>query len=328
MKSTYNIHGFYVEVASDHPVPFEMIDQDLQTFRIQNGYRSKNAVKFKISILPEKPNGTAYPADFSEYQYLSSQFWKTPNGIVSRYGRSLITVINNPKKREIKAALVLEPSLFPDPAYHYCFTQPLSPWFKQKGLFFLHAGCISDEKRNGILLVGHSRAGKSTLSLAAVRAGFKFLSDEQPILSAAGGRLIVYSFPRQIRLDRPVAGLFSELKPILKSTADERIVFRIEQIWPRSITVSCKPKVLIFPKFHRRGSLKISPLPPSEALSRILQDDHFIWYLNGPWKKVSEEHLSLVSKLVQKTKAFELDYGKKDIFNTPTLFRRFLRTIP
>jgi len=305
-------------------MPFEMIDQDLRIFRAKTKFNSKKAFKFNVTTLPTETNGSSYVSLFSKYREVTSQFLTTPKGIVSRYGKSLITVINDPFKRQIRTAVAPDPSLFPDPAYHYCFTQPISPWLKQHGLFFLHAACVADENKNGILMIGHSRAGKSSLSLACVRNGFQFLSDEQPFVSIKSGQLRVYSFPRRIRLDRSVAALFGELKPILKSSAEKRIVFPIEQIWPGCITASCKPKFLIFPKFHLKGLLKISELGPSDAIARILQDDHFIWYLNGPWKKVSEEHLVLISRLVQETKAFQLDYGTKDIFNIPRVFRRLL----
>ncbi len=326
MKARYNIHGFHIEVASDHPMPFEMIAQDLRTFRSKTKSNSDPIFKFEFTALPFGTNGaSSYPGLFSSYRDVNSEFLTTPKGVVSRYGRSLITVINDPAKRRIKTAIAPDPSLFPDPAYHYSFTQPLSPWLKQHGLFFLHSACVADEKKNGVLIVGHSRAGKSSLSLACVRNGFKFLSDEQPFMSRRSGRIHVYSFPRRIRLDRSVAALFHELKPILKSSAAERIIFPIERIWPQCMTTSCKPKILIFPKFHFKGRLKISELGSSQAMARILQDDHFIWYLNGPWKKVSEAHLALVSQLVGETKAYQLDYGTQDIFKIPGLFKRLLK---
>jgi hypothetical protein len=121
-------------------------------------------------------------------------------------------------------------------------------WFKEKGLFFLHASCVSINNK-GVLIIGPSRSGKSTLALSAVKNNFRFLSDEQPLLSLKDSSVLAHAFPRRVRLDRSVATFFPELSHLVKSFLSDRLVFPIEKIWPGSIDLSpCVQRLLIFPK--------------------------------------------------------------------------------
>ena len=317
----FDIHGLLLKVVDDHPLLFRTVVDELKIFQTKKK-PARRGLQLNCSTLPSLPADGPYPARFMQYREISLPFM-TPDSLVSHYVQSLITVITHVRKRRIQVAAAPEPSLFPDPAYHLCLTQPLGPWLKERGLFFLHAGCVA-EKGRGILIVGHSQAGKSTLTLSAIRSGFKSLSDEQPLLSLKNGRLRVHAFPRRIRLDRSVAEIFPELRPVLDSSASERLVFNPQEIWEDCLASSCTPKLLIFPRFKTRGRLRLSKIHPSDALARLLQDDHFVWYRNGSWNRLSHQHLALFEQLVRRTNIFELEYGTKDILRIPSLFREAL----
>ncbi len=318
----FNIHGLPLQVVADHPLLFRMVADELKAFQTKKK-PARGGIQLICSTLPPRSGNIPYPARFMEYREISHPFM-TPDTLVNHYVRSLITVITHLRKRCIQVAAVPEPFLFPDPAYHVCLTQPLGPWLKERGLFFLHAGCVA-EKGQGILIVGHSQAGKSTLSLSAIRSGFKFLSDEQPLLSFKNGRLRVHAFPRRIRLDRSVAEIFSELRPMLDSSASERLVFHPQEIWEDCLVSSCTPKLLIFPRFKTRGRLRLRQIHPSLAFAKLFEDDHFIWYKNKPWNRLSHRHLALFERLTKKTTAFRLEYGTNDILQIPSVFRQLLR---
>lgn len=323
LKAYFNIHGLPLEISADHPLLLETFTEDLRWFRADRRSPSKNAVRLTLTALPDSKNGNDYPKPFSPYREMGSKRTIPSGDTVACYARSAVAVISHSRKPLIQAAVLPELALLIDPAYHYCFTQPASFWFKRRGLFFLHASCVSRNSQ-GILIVGHSRAGKSTLSLSAVRAGFKFLSDEQPLLSLRDGQIRVHSFPRRIRLHRTDARFFPELEPLLKSSPLERLIFPIQKFRAGCVTPSCKPRVLVFPKFHKQGPLKVSPLHPSEALARLLQDDHFVWYKKSPSDRLSHQHLALFEQLTRQAAAFRLEYGSKDLCRIPSLFHRLL----
>lgn len=314
MRTDLNIHGVKVRLSADHPLIFRTLLADLAAFR-SSPSNDKQTIHLKISALApflrdgETDRETAMQSAGKE-------------GLVTRHMTTDITVLTHPQKREIRAAVVPEPSLLPDPAYHYLFTQPLNLWFKRKGLFFLHAGCVADRSR-GVLLIGHPRAGKSTLSLSAVRAGFKFLSDEQPLLGLRGGKVLAHCFPRRIRLGRPSAARFPELRRLL-GRSGKRLIFSMESIRPGSLQSSSPVSLLIFPRFKKQGALQLRRLQPAAALAQLLEDDHFVWYRNKPLDRISQRHLDLFQKLVLQAPAYRLEYNDRDISKIPARLNQLL----
>jgi hypothetical protein len=67
-----------------------------------------------------------------------------------------------------------------------------------RGGLFVHAAAVAWNGR-GIVVPGRSRAGKSELAAALVRAGATYLSDEYAVLDDAG---LLHPFPRRLRLRR------------------------------------------------------------------------------------------------------------------------------
>lgn len=61
----------------------------------------------------------------------------------------------------------------------------------------IHAAALVHRDR-GLIIVGDSQHGKTTLALALLRRGFRFLSDELAALARHDGR--VYPFPRRLRI--------------------------------------------------------------------------------------------------------------------------------
>lgn len=326
LKASFNIHGLPLEVVADHPALLEVLTEDLRAFRRPRARSLDGTVRLTLTALPESPDSRGRPIPpWVPSQEIGARRLLAHEGEEIRYGRVGITISYQFGTRRIRAAVVPTPFFVPDPMYHYCFTRPVSLWLKERGRFFVHAACVS-HKAEGILLVGPPGAGKSTLSLAAVREGFQWLGDEQPVLTRAGREMAVLSFPRRVRLERHVAAQFPELRPLLQRSAAARVVFRLDEVWPGCVAASAVPRLLVFPRFRRAGGLRWRPVSPTDALARLLQDDHFIWYRQAPWARVSQEHLALFQQLVCRVPAATLDYGAADIPRVPALLSRYLRT--
>ena len=309
MKAHFSIHGLPFELETGEPAAFSLFSEELRVFRLKKKSFSRRKVRLTVSA-PPRPEGALRQSTPQEETFL--------------YSKDYLLVRNRYAQRHIQ--VVARPDFFlqSDPAYHYCFTQPASLWLKQRGLFFLHAGCVA-EGAAGILLIGRSRAGKSTLTLSAVRAGFHYLSDEQPLLSAQNGSVEALAFPRRIRLDPTTARLFPELRRISRSLKADRLIFPMEKIWPNSLALSCRPKVLIFPTFQSRGPRRLSPIPSSAALEQLLEDDHLLCYRDAPRRRFSHRHLELLKRLARQAPAYRLEYSTRDILPLPDLFRKLLR---
>jgi hypothetical protein len=75
----------------------------------------------------------------------------------------------------------------------------------------VHAGCVSLNGR-GILLMGDSGAGKSSLSYACARAGFTYVTDDGSFLLNGGGKRMILGNCHQVRFRPMAVKLFPELE--------------------------------------------------------------------------------------------------------------------
>lgn len=75
----------------------------------------------------------------------------------------------------------------------------LFPHLARRGLYAFHAGCIV--LNDGVLIVGPSDSGKSTIVKAALRTGIPLLADDVVILSSREEGIVVRPFYSKILLD-------------------------------------------------------------------------------------------------------------------------------
>lgn len=75
----------------------------------------------------------------------------------------------------------------------------------------VHAGCVALDGR-GVLLLGDSGAGKSSLSYACARAGWTYVSDDSSYLLNGGSKRMIIGNCHQVRFRPTAAKLFPELE--------------------------------------------------------------------------------------------------------------------
>lgn len=97
-----------------------------------------------------------------------------------------------------------------------------------KSHYLIHAGVVSAANR-GLMLAGNSFLGKTTLVLALMQCGFRFLSDETAALGRSDGR--VYPFPRSFQI-RPGSLPLTGLCPTETPNERNKILTDVEQLFP------------------------------------------------------------------------------------------------
>lgn len=75
----------------------------------------------------------------------------------------------------------------------------------------VHGGCVALNGR-GVLLLGDSGAGKSSLSYACARAGWTYIADDSSFLLNGGSKRMIVGNCHQVRFRPTAAALFPELK--------------------------------------------------------------------------------------------------------------------
>ena len=139
------------------------------------------------------------------------------------------------------------------------------------GLVELHASCVVKDKR-GLILLGPSRSGKSTLAMALTEAGFGFLSDDRTFCSLRRNKLLAWGLPRPLKLRREAAAWFETLRDREPTEVQngER-VFHCEPNRPfrKRHDPMCEPQSLVFLEQQQCPGFYMRTMKPSEARIRI-----------------------------------------------------------
>jgi len=145
------------------------------------------------------------------------------------------------------------------------------------GIVELHASCVA-RGQDGLVLVGPSRSGKSTLALALMEVGFRLLSDDRIFCSPCSltqARVLAYGLPRPLKLRREAAAWFEEFRdrePIDVQNGETVFYCEPGRRFGRQSLSACEPRALLF--LERQQSLRFSlvQLGRDEVRSRIEPD--------------------------------------------------------
>src|SRR6266496_4601753 len=86
---------------------------------------------------------------------------------------------------------------FPDASLARATSFAVCAALRRCGLFELHsAGVACPDERNGVLIIGPSGSGKSTLTVQLAAAGWRYLSDDELLLSLARDEVEARGFRR------------------------------------------------------------------------------------------------------------------------------------
>jgi hypothetical protein len=163
-------------------------------------------------------------------------------------------------------------------AYYY-LKGAINYAFAQLYLTPVHAACVAWNGR-GVLLCGHSGAGKTTLAYACARKGWTYISDNESwLVRAAAGNLLVGD-SRRIRFRPDAQTLFPELQdqqnqivPAHIQTADTCQIARVVYL---SKNQSLLEEIPLYEDHvrneHRKSLEKLEKLDPIELQLRDLDE--------------------------------------------------------
>jgi hypothetical protein len=189
------------------------------------------------------------------------------------------------------------------------FTIPLLEVAKRRGLFGLHAACVARDGE-GVLIAGPSGAGKSTLTVALVRAGFDFLSDDIVFLrreEGQQGQVRVIAFPDTVDITTDTIAMFSELRDIrdapLPDGRSKRRV-RVEERFGATAVASCSPRALVLVEFASDEKSALVAVPKNDALvslaPNVLLTD----------ERSSQAHFTSLATLAREVPCYALRSGR------------------
>jgi hypothetical protein len=200
--------------------------------------------------------------------------------------------------------------------FHYALTELL----KRRDLFTVHATAL-EYQGHGVLIPGYSGQGKTTSFLSLLRAGFRYLSDDYPLLRDQGTHTELLAFPMKIDVTDRTIEFFPELRNAALGILQQGIYkkyFQAEDLYAAVIGSSCRPAMILFPHVVDIPHSCLEPLPKSRALEAILPQGLLVYD-----QVVARREFQALSRLVQQVDCYRLHFGR-DVLDLPNLITPLL----
>ena len=197
-----------------------------------------------------------------------------------------------------------------DASAHRCEIEALAPTIKayiterlirsDHSAFALHAASLMRGGK-GLLLCGEPGAGKSTLTVRLVDAGFRYAGDDVALIGADG---MISGIPFALTLKRGSWELLSRLQTDWRAATHRRQDGTHVRYWP--IANLCNGRLsanwIIFLKRITGGAAELTPLDQLESMKRLTEG---AFAANG---KLSLAGFSALKRIVLGSRSFELTY--------------------
>jgi hypothetical protein len=287
----FNIHGVDLEVTTDREETAQAISMMLKHAR----RRTKSVAEDPLQcyVYSESIDRPPILDQFSDAELLME--WET-TGYFGWQDLCLIdfypwgTALIDPGHSV--AVLILNSLEIPPPLIfsNQVFFQTLEILLHTRGLYPMHASVVARGGR-AVLFPAESGAGKTTLALTLVQAGFRYLGDDKPLVAQRNGRPRVLAFPEPVNTYVDELRQFDQLPkrihPEIPADIPLKQSFYIEDYWPGSVLNSAFPSALVFPESRREdpgASTLITPISQTEGLRRLVElnwPGHLPWGLDG-----------------------------------------------
>lgn len=181
-----------------------------------------------------------------------------------------------------------------DPLFGRAASFAVCAALRRYGLFDLHsAGVIEPESGRAVLIIGPSGSGKSTLALQLAQSGWSYLSDDELLLSVAGGEVQARGFRSFFAVRGAKAG------------AQLRHCFEPEAVLGLKRTEQASPGSLLFIRLNGESRSELNKLTQMETMKRLITA--------CPWatydRSVAGANLELLSALARQANGFDLSAG-------------------
>ncbi|MHB1162803.1 MAG: hypothetical protein ACYC3V_21085, partial [Chloroflexota bacterium] len=155
---------------------------------------------------------------------------------------------------------------------HFAILPMVMEFLRLRGLYPIH-GAALEMKGHALILPALPGSGKSTLSIALLRAGLRLLSDDMPFLTNRDGKAEVLSFPEDINVCADGLGFFEELAFLAERPPNERgkHSFPADALFPGCLAERARPRLLVFPGIAGTPTSLLQPMGKSEAFLALLE---------------------------------------------------------
>ena len=309
-RLSFHIHGVDLQVMTDREDTARALSEMLAHARTRRPPRRNALACYVYTESPDEPSVL--------YRFAGATLllaWETTGYFAWRnlclidfhpWGTAAIDPHNG------AAVLILNADETPPPLIfsNQLFFQTLEVLLHARGIYPIHASAVAHGRR-AVLFPAASGAGKTTLALSMVQAGYRFLGDDKPMIAARAGRPAVLAFPEAIHAYVDELREFDRLPhrphPDFPPDFPLKMSFRIEEYWPGCVLSSAIPRALVFPEPHTdepSAGTRLEPISRPEGLRRLIELN---WPVRLPWG--FDGFLDMMRDMVEQTPCYRIRCG-------------------
>ncbi len=215
---------------------------------------------------------------------------------------------------------LIRPQMMPTSLIEYLFHLALIELLRHRELYTIHATAL-EMHGLGVLIPGNSGRGKTTSFISLLRSGYRYLSDDHPLIRDAGTHVDLLPFPIKINVTEDTIAFFPELRNApnhLLHTGYPKRSFYAEELYATSIGACCRPALVLFPQVVNAPRSHLELLPKSRAMELLLPQALLVYDA-----EVARREFQVLAKVVQQVDCYRLHFGR-DILDLPRLITPLL----
>lgn len=187
------------------------------------------------------------------------------------------------------------------------FHKMLAAWLEDRGVQFVHSGLITHGDK-GVLFVGNGGAGKSTSSIASLRAGMGYLGDDFIGLGIEHGRFTGHGLYASCLLNVHHIKRFPDLQPLAHEPYydyEEKYVLYLTEAFPGCLRDKVGIDALVLPRVVDSERTTFRVAKKSETLMAIAPTS--VMLLPRPNRAAFDR----LTRLVESTPTYWLELGRQ-----------------
>jgi len=312
--ASYAFHDLTLDVEADLPGLALDLDRLLDglSFRPVDSACTRKALGLTVATADHAPR----IPDTARTSFRAEGFTVLENG--SEYfvtdGKSLLYL----RPAQGQGAAYLADSFHDQPALLQgnFWAYGLMKLFRQRGLYALHGAGLVSPNQGGVIITGPCGCGKSTLSIGLIRAGWGYLSDDALLLRDGDDTVEVLALRKSFYVNEENAPRYRDLSlgPVVPDNAGgQRRQLALHESHPDQYHPQTIVSALIFPRIVSDATSTLQPLSGAAALAKLLGESGGQLFDRDSMS----QHLKLLKRLVEQTRAFELRSGQ-DLHRDPS----------
>ncbi len=189
--------------------------------------------------------------------------------------------------------------------WHELIRHGISAYLSDCGCTPIHAAAVVSPDGYSWIIGGQTHAGKSTLVLGLLAAGWKFLSDDSLILRAEAGKIVAYGWLGMSLLNPILIETYPHLNDQIGAAVGERRLVDLKSCYPKQLISKTQPQGLLFPYFNPD-----TPIAALETVSSGTTLGNLMTHSATSLIEKPQPHLLNLRNLTYQCEYFNLALGK------------------